>query len=442
MRESRLGTAATVAKHRDISTRRRVGIALMTALFCSAFQFFHSFGKAFETQPLAPYLLLEVTLAALIVVATLTITMELASGQLRSLDIFFFLFPLCWLALSTGFAWLSFDQPLIFGVSEDRRILTFLYWFTFDPVRRRFGLTLTDILLALTLCACIYLIIAIGLQIIVPDQLSGRALPDLDTRRLRMAATGDCFAISFLAGLAGSLVSRHRTINLVAAVIGLVGILQIAQTRQFTLAAMMAAVTIIWLLRPTWALIVGLAGTAAFVATILVRGPVFFEQLIDALLPNISEFFGSNLAQNARMNTLRIVTRLLAENHFWGLGAVSLLYDGGLPRLYGRNFFINDVGVLGEVFRVGFFYAGFVCVYAAMALNLWQRIEAAQHRVLIASVYLFYFLLVPTDGFFYRLGFVHAFLFLLMAAAASEAHQKSSVARRLPTQPAASLRPL
>jgi hypothetical protein len=348
----------------------------------------------------------------------------------------------CWLALSTGFAWFAFDQPLIFGVSEDRRLLTFLYWFAFDPVRRKFGLTLTDILLALTLCACIYLIVAIGLQIIVPDQLNSRGIPDLDTRRLRMSATGDCFAVSFLSGLAGSLVSRHRTINLVALVVGLVGLLQVAQTRQITLAALVAAVTIIWLLRPAWALVVGIAGSAAFVATIWVRGPVFFEQLIDALLPNINEFLGSNLAENARINTLGIVTQLLAENHFFGLGAVSLLYDGGLPRLYGRNFFINDVGMLGEIFRVGFFYVGFICAYAAMALNLWQRIEARQHRVLIASLYLFYFLLAPTDGFFYRIGFVHAFLFLLMAAAASGTHQKSSVARRLPTQPAASFRPL
>jgi hypothetical protein len=430
-------TGVGVATFGDMVGRRRVGIALMTVLFCSAFQFFHSFGKAFETQPLAPYLLLEVTLAALIVLATVTVTMALASGQLRSLDVFFFLFPLCWLTLSAGFAWFAFDQPLIFGLSEDRRILTLLYWFAFDPVRRRFGLTLTDILAALALCACIYLIVAIGLQVIVPDRLSGRAIPDLDTRRLRMSAPGDCFAISFLAGLTGSLSSRRRTINIVLAVAGLVGLLQVAQTRQLTLAAMATALIIVWLLRPKWALTMGIAGAAAFVATILVRGPILFEQLVDALLPNISEFFGSNLAENARINTLGIVTRLLTENHFFGLGAVSLLYDGGLSRIYGRNFFINDVGMVGEIFRVGVFYAGFVCVYAATALKLWQRIESAQHRALIAGIYLFYFLQAPTDGFFYRLGFVHAFLFLLMSAAASRTYLTSSAVYRTPSYPAA-----
>src|SRR3954447_24643902 len=76
---TRLSTSSRVAAVSDRIGGRRVGIALMVALFCSAFQFFHSFGKAFETQPFAPYLLLEVTLAALIVLATTTVAMELAS---------------------------------------------------------------------------------------------------------------------------------------------------------------------------------------------------------------------------------------------------------------------------------------------------------------------------------------------------------------------------
>jgi hypothetical protein len=441
-KEARLSTGYRVATFTGMVGRRQVGIALMTVLFCSAFQFFHSFGKAFETQPLAPYLLLEVTLAALIVLATLTVTMALASGQLRSLDVFFLLFPLCWLTLSAGFAWFAFDQPLIFGLSEDRRILTLLYWFAFDPVRRRFGLTLSDILVALALCACIYLLVAIGLQVIVPDRLSGREIPDLDTRRLRMSAPGDCFAIAFLAGLTGCLTSRRRSVNIVLAVVGLIGLLEVAQTRQLTLAAMATALIMVWLLRPKWALTMGVVGTAVFAGTILVRGPVLFEQLADALLPNISEFFGSNLAGNARINTLGIVTSLLTENHFFGLGAVSLLYDGGLSRIYGRNFFINDVGMVGEIFRVGFFYAGFVCAYAATALKLWQRIESARHRALIGGIYLFYFLQAPTDGFFYRLGFVHAFLFLLMSAAASRPSPASSSVYRSPGHPAAVMGPI
>jgi hypothetical protein len=410
----------------------------MTALFCSAFQFFHSFGKAFETQPLAPYLLLEATLAALVLFASISIAMQLASGRLRPLDLFFFLFPLCWLTLSAGFAWFTFDQPPILGISEDRRILTFFYWFAFDAVRRRFGLTVADILLALVLCACIYLVVAIGLQIIVPDRLSGRALPDLDTRRLRMSAPGDCFAITFLSGLVGSLVSKRRGINRLAVVVGLVGLLQVAQTRQLTLAALATAVIVVWLWRPNWALVLAAAGTAAFLATISLRGPVVFEQLAEALVPNIQEFFGANLAENTRINTLGIIVKLLEDNYLLGLGAVSLLYDGGLARIYGRDFFINDVGILGELFRVGVFYFGFLGVYAAIALRLWQRIAVIQHRALIACLYLFYGLQAPTDGFFYRMGFVHAFLFLLLAAAASRSHQSASERHQTAPQPAVS----
>jgi hypothetical protein len=425
---------ATIALFQAVNAGRATGIAITALLFTSAFQFFHSIGNAFETHPLAPLLLLEATLALLIAIATFTIFTGLASGQLRPLDLFFFLFPFCWLLLGSVLAWLKFDQPLIYGLSEERRILTFLYWFVFDPVRRRFGLTVSDLLLSLTLCACIYLVTAIGLQVIVPDRLSGRALPDLDTRRLRMSAAGDCFAISFIVGVAGILMSSRRPLNLVAATIGIVGLLQVAQARQLTLAAAITVLVLILRLRPLWAVLLGSATILAFLGTMAIRGPVVFSQILDALLPNISEFFGSNLSDNPRLNTLVQITNLLAENQFFGLGAVSLLYDGGLARLYGRNFFINDVGVVGEVFRVGLFYAIFACVYAAMALRSWQRIARGEHRILIFSIYFFYVLLAPTNGFFYRLGFVHAFLFLLMTAAGSG--RKSSSAHLTSPRPA------
>jgi hypothetical protein len=397
----------------------------MTILFCSAFQFFHSVGNAFETHPLAPFLLLEVTLGMLIALAMLTISAGLAAGRVRPLDLFFFLFPFFWLLLSSGFAWLTFDQPLIYGLSEERRILMFLYWFAIDPVRRKFDLTVSDLVLALTSCACIYLITALGLQLIVPDRLTERALPDLDTRRLRMSAAGDCFAISFIVGVVGFLVSRRRTTNLVAAAAGLAGLLQVAQSRQLTLAAGATVVALIFRLRPVWAIAMGLAVILAFFGAMSVRGPVVIEQLLDALLPNISEFFGSNLLDNARINTLSIVTNLVAENYFFGLGAVSLLHDGGLARLYGRNFFINDVGVMGEIFRVGLFYGGFVSAYALMTMKLWQRLHRVEHRIMISGIYLFYLLQAPTNGLFYRLGFVHAFLFLLLTAATSRSRASS-----------------
>jgi glutamine synthetase adenylyltransferase len=116
-----------------------------------------------------------------------------------------------------------------------------------------------------------------------------------------MSAPGDCFAIALLAGLTGSLALWRRTVNIVLAVLDLIGLLQVAQTRQLTLAAMATALIIVWLLRPKWALTMGIAGAAAFVATILLRGPILFEQLADALLPNISEFFGSNLTERAHL---------------------------------------------------------------------------------------------------------------------------------------------
>ena len=54
---------------------------------------------------------------------------------------------------------------------------------------------------------------------------------------------------------------------------------------------------------------------------------------------------------------------------------------------------------------------------------------------MISAVYLFYLVLAPTDGFFYRLGFVHAFLFLLMVAAGSQDVAEATDAAKRPAQP-------
>jgi ABC-type multidrug transport system fused ATPase/permease subunit len=252
-----------------------------------------------------------------------------------------------------------------------------------------------------------------------------------------MSSAGDCFAISFIVDVAGTLVSTRRTMNLVATVIGFVGLIQVAQSRQLTLAAAVTLLVLLLLLRPVWARIVGLMTILAFLGAMSIRGPVVLSQLLDALLPNISEFFGSNLSDNPCINTLAIIMNSLAENYFLGLGAVSLLYEGGW-----RGFMdaISSLmtSVLWEKRSAWRYSAIFVCTYAAMALRSWQLVGRMEHRILILGVYIIYILLAPTNGLFYRLGFVHAFLYLLMTAAAP--HRKSSSAYLTSPQPAASVR--
>jgi hypothetical protein len=193
---------------------------------------------------------------------------------------------------------------------------------------------------------------------------------------------------------------------------------------------------IVWLWRPMWSLVIASFAAAAFLVAVFTRGPVLIEELIEVVLPNISEFFGADLVDNARMNTLGIVSQQLAENYFMGLGAVSLLHDGGLARIFGRNFFINDVGVFGELFRVGVGYLGFFWVYVAMSLQSWKRMRLPKDRALVGGLFLFCLLVGPTDGLFYRMGFLHAFLFLLMKAGA-EGSTDLSHARGMVSQPAA-----
>jgi hypothetical protein len=404
------------AERRDTARVWR-GTAVLTAAFCLGFQFFFSSNYPFDNHPLAPVLLMEAVYGLLIAFAVALVVKRAVEGTLTRIDLFFLLMPALLMFLSALFAFVSFGQPLIFGIGEDRRALSFLFWFVYDPVCRRYGLTQRDIVRALVACAAIYLALSLAIQTMMPADLLARDIPDLDTRKLRITSPGECFAICFLLGIAVYAVTG-RVRDLVPAAIGLAGLLLVAQTRQTTLVSLAVAAASMLVLRPGTTLKIGLvAGFALLVfVTLLDSNPLL--PILEFVAPNLEEFSGAHLSENPRSVTFSIVMKLLSENFFMGIGGVSILYDGGLQRIYGKHFWINDVGIFGEVFRIGFVWIVFMVAYLYVAFNEWVRMRDRALRAAIASIVIFFLIQSLSAGFLFRHGYVHAFVFLVMMAPA------------------------
>lgn len=431
---------APAVKRRAVAPRsRKVGIALLTLAFLLAFQFFFSFGRAFETHPLAPYLLMEATLGALLVWSALLLLYKTKMGTINVYDLYFFLTPLLFLGLSATFAWYSYAQPFVLGLSEDRRVLAFLFWFLFDPLRERYRLTLRDVLIAILVCSLIYLVVGLGEQIAIPGKLIAREIPDLDTRKLRISSSSEAFCICLIVGVM-LLFHRQRTFGWLMLIVGVLGMVLIAQTRQNIIVMMVAAGVVTAYMRPVFAVVAGLVG-ALVVSVLLSVSQEALERMLEFLLPNISEFNAENLSNNTRSHTFSVVLNLLNDNYFVGLGAVSILHDDGLRKFYGKNFWINDVGIFGELFRVGFFYFGFLILYVILIVKKFIEVRSKTDRELIGAALLPFVLLVPTAGFMYRIGFVHAFLFLCLSAAAAPGVARSVNLPRRAASPRYALQP-
>lgn len=419
---------------------RKVGIALLTVAFLLAFQFFFSFGRAFETHPLAPFLLLEATLSGLLVWSALLLLYKTKMGTINVYDLYFFFTPVLFLALSATFAWYNYDQPLVLGFSEDRRVLNFLFWFAFDPIRERYRLSLRDVLVAILICSTIYLVVGLGEQYTIPGKLLAREIPDLDIRKLRISSSSEAFCICLIVGVM-LLFHGQRTFGWSMLIVGVLGMVLIAQTRQNIIVMIVAAGLVTAYMRPVFAVVAALVG-AILISVLLSVSQDALEKALEFLLPNISEFNSENLSNNTRSHTFGVVLNLLNENYLVGLGAVSILHDDGLRKFYGKNFWINDVGVFGELFRVGFFYFAFLIAYVILIVKKFLAVPSKLDRELIGAALLPFVLLVPTAGFMYRIGFVHAFLFLCLSAAAAPGvaravNRRKVVRPRYAAQPAA-----
>lgn len=80
--------------------------------------------------------------------------------------------------------------------------------------------------------------------------------------------------------------------------------------------------------------------------------------------------FEATSGPSVRDRTIGIIVDAVAANHYFGMGALSLQWNGGFSRVYGPHFYLSDVGVFGVYYRYGFlaplvvalFYGGFIWI--------------------------------------------------------------------------------
>ncbi len=409
------------------SARQVRGTVALTLAFGLAFQFFFATNFSFDNHPLAFRYFLESTYGLLLLYSTVVVLARMRQRSLTALDLFFFTTPLALVFLSTFFAWINYKQPIIYGLAENRKALSFLFWFVFDGIRRRYELDADDVFRALLWCAAIYLVLSLLIQAVASDRLLTRPnIPDLDPRKLRITSPGDCFAIAFLYGTV-SLACKRSIAHAVPMLIGLTGLLLIAQTRSLTLLALLVAGLAVLVLRP--AVTVRAAAAGAVAVGLLMVG--FDKDPIGSVFDYVLRGGDSvSLDDNIRAQTAQIALRLLAENYYFGLGALSVMFDGGFKRLYGPYFWINDVGLLGEFFRIGFMLLVFMIIYIRLFVGEFVKTKSLVDRTVVICVLA---MLLP-GGFFFHSGHIHAFAFLVMSAGATaQVRRRFDGGRREPT---------
>ncbi len=341
----------------------------------------------------------ECFIATLLIYSALHFTLMLINKRIHTID--------CVLAIIIGGMWCSsaiasylyYEQPLYYGLIEERRVLALLAYFPLVQLIRKGILSSEQIVRYVFICA----LLAAGLQWLIKFNLvsvplshfqeaSEFATDDSTARKDRMSIAVMYLVFALFYGVAKG--RRENNIKgYLWALFFLLTLFFVTQTRQITIASIASVLTLsltnkkfrVYAL--SGFLIIGII--SAFLAnTALLYYPTHFSSLLDL----------QHLQNSARYFTLNIIFNELIDSWFMPHGSLSALWQNGFSSIYTPHFFLSDVGIFGTFFRYGIFAIPLLLyafkVFAGEILRMPKGIE---RNIVISSMLMIFFLL-PTSA--------------------------------------------
>ncbi len=91
-------------------------------------------------------------------------------------------------------------------------------------------------------------------------------------------------------------------------------------------------------------------------------------------------------SEGVRDNTIATILRAIRENDYFGMGALSLQWNGGFATVYDRHFYLADVGLFGLYYRFGFLTLPIAVLFYSMLF--WLLIRCREKSYLLAALQL------------------------------------------------------
>jgi hypothetical protein len=369
-----------------------VSVVVLAAILCLAHGVFE---LTFDKRAGVLYLREMVSIA----VVAAGVWVILRNPRLLRLRIvaFSLLYVVAFIGLSALFAWLWFRQPPFFGVLEERRMFGVFWLFVLIGVMGRLRPGLTTVVRAyfvagivLGVYSCLYYF-----GVIPENSISGLFIeqhfyavddPRNATRYVLSASLPAVVIPLALASWSEFRTFRDRALLLCALGIGIFTVVFINQTR--TLMATILLIAALVLMQRS-----GRRAWPVAVLSLLLLAVVAVLVLFTSDNEKVRWMIDSMVdGQQVRRNTASIILAELESSWYWGRGALSVQFNRGFLAIYNDNFWLNDVGKLGLLYRFGFLTAVFLAFYFYVARYLWR--VASTYQVTFAQVAFWVYLLL------------------------------------------------
>lgn len=315
----------------------------------------------------------------------------------------------------------SFNQPVIYGLIEERRIFAFLIYFPIVWALRKNIVTVKQLLHWIVLSAVICALLSILFYLGIFTSLNDRQASELLIRSERYGIGQSTLAVATL--IAVNRITIHRLLSgllLIALFIGV--LLVIVQTRQILIALLIA---LIFLKGPIKFFLWAIPPILLTIILYLYINPVTI--LFDRYFVLFNELLSESYAtESARSLTIQTILKNLFDGAWLGSGALSTFFQGGFTSIYHSNFYLTDVGIFGSIYKFGLLT---VLIYGTyLLLQGVSLFKASQHTYarLLFSIWILLLVILPVAATIEYRGYVSGLLLAITMGCIQECKQAIS----------------
>ena len=284
---------------------------------------------------------------------------------------------------------LTYGQPLIYGIFEERRILAVLIYFPIRDILDQKWISIGDFERYFVLIATICAILSIGilLKIIPALQAINTSEVAIRSERISIGSGWVALSIPYMISAQTPFIKHSRLLLLPLAIFTL---LVIIQSRQLILMSLIATLFVVRGQR------------AAFLVTVMIA----LSYVAMLSIPAINDHFMLiiQLFSEATSNDYTTLSwRALSYAHVleywsnekWGHGSLSHFWRNGFERVIGVYFYLADIGIVGTLFRYGISGVLLYLIWGVLQFRLIRLISDRRKRNLMAALFLFILIGTP-----------------------------------------------
>lgn len=341
---------------------------------------------------------------------------QVSKGCVRRLDVFVLLIALVPSVYGSFAAFLTYGQPLFFGMIEERRIYAVLIYFPIRTMLERKWINMDEFETTVVAIGAICALLSIGVMLRIVPTLQDINTSEVALRNERISIGSNWIALTipFLVSSKAAFVRKWRP-ALLLIVLGTLII--IIQSRQLIL---LSFVTTVFVMRgPRAALLISGLVVATYVAFLSI--PAFHDRIM-IILQLFQEVGSEQYTQDSwRAQSYKHVFEA-APQALLGHGSLSPYWRGGFERVVGTYFYLADIGLVGTLFRYGLPGILLYLLWFVLQIRLLSAIPDRRRRVLCGALFLFILIGMPVGAPLEYRGYIAGMLLGLTGYLASLKH--------------------